>query len=43
MTSFREALTAHLAWMAEDGDPIPEPATIVDYVEIEIPTAVAAG
>ena len=36
------ALTAHLAWMARDGDPIPEPATSVDYVEVEVPTAVAA-
>ena len=40
----RDALQAHLDWMARDGDPIPEPSTFTDYAEVEVPTpAVAAG
>jgi predicted RNase H-like HicB family nuclease len=30
----REALALHLEGLAEDGLPIPEPATQVDYVEV---------
>ena len=33
----REALEAHLAGMAEDGDPIPEPTTTSEYVEVDLP------
>jgi predicted RNase H-like HicB family nuclease len=33
----RGAIAMHLEAMREDGDPIPEPATIADY--IEAPTA----
>jgi predicted RNase H-like HicB family nuclease len=36
----REALEFHFQGMAEDGDQIPEPAAIVDYVEVEIPEPV---
>ncbi len=32
--SFREALAAHFAVMREIGDPIPEPSSSVDYVEV---------
>ena len=28
----REAISLHLAGMREDGEPIPEPRTIADYV-----------
>jgi predicted RNase H-like HicB family nuclease len=38
-----EALAFHFEGMTADGDPIPEPATAVDYVEVEVPTPVAAG
>lgn len=31
----REAIELHLAGMAEDGLPIPEPSSEVDYVEID--------
>lgn len=30
--AIREAIRFHLAGMREDGDPIPEPVTVVDYV-----------
>jgi predicted RNase H-like HicB family nuclease len=32
--SFRDALAAHFAAMSEVGEPIPEPCSSVDYVEI---------
>lgn len=28
------AIQMHLATMRADGDPIPEPSTVVDYVEV---------
>ena len=31
---FRDALAAHFALMREIGEPIPEPSTSVDYVEV---------
>lgn len=40
---FAEALAFHFEGMAEDGDPIPEPTAVVDYVEVELPEAVAAS
>ncbi len=32
----REAIALHLDGMAEDGLPIPEPSSVVDYVELEV-------
>jgi predicted RNase H-like HicB family nuclease len=32
--SFRDALAAHFVVMREIGDPIPEPSSSVDYVEV---------
>lgn len=32
--NFQEALTAHFEAMREIGEPIPEPRTSVDYVEV---------
>ena len=32
--NFQEALTAHFQAMREIGEPIPEPRTSVDYVEV---------
>jgi predicted RNase H-like HicB family nuclease len=43
LTRMHDALQAHIAWMARDGDPIPEPETVVDYVEVEAPARPAAG
>ena len=35
-----EAIPFHIEGMQEDGDPIPEPTTVVDYVEVpvQVPT-----
>jgi predicted RNase H-like HicB family nuclease len=32
--SFRDALTGHFEVMREIGDPIPEPSSSVDYIEV---------
>ena len=32
----RDAISLHLEGMKEDGLPIPEPASVVDYLELEI-------
>ncbi len=37
----REAIALHLQGMREDGDPIPEPSTVADYVTV--PSDVVAG
>jgi predicted RNase H-like HicB family nuclease len=31
----REAIALHLAGMRDDGIPIPEPSSVVDYLELE--------
>jgi len=33
----REAMTGHVQMLAENNDPIPDPATLVDYVDIPLP------
>jgi predicted RNase H-like HicB family nuclease len=30
----RDAIDAHLAGLREDGEPIPEPSTVVGYVDV---------
>jgi predicted RNase H-like HicB family nuclease len=40
---FGEALAFHFEGMVADGDPIPEPTTTVEYVEVEVPAPVATG
>jgi len=37
LARMREALVFHFEGMAENGEPIPEPTTVVDYVEIDVP------
>lgn len=32
----REAIVLHLAGMQEDGIPIPEPSSVVDYLEMKV-------
>jgi predicted RNase H-like HicB family nuclease len=33
----REALAAHLALLATDGEPVPEPSSLVAYVDVPLP------
>ncbi len=32
----REAIALHIAGMKEDGLPIPEPSSVVEYLELEV-------
>jgi predicted RNase H-like HicB family nuclease len=41
LANMRDALAFHLEALAEDGDPIPEPEVLIDYVEVEVPEPVA--
>ncbi len=34
--SIREAIDLHLEGLREDGDPIPQPTTVSDYVETRV-------
>jgi predicted RNase H-like HicB family nuclease len=37
VANMRDALEFHFEGMAEDGDPIPEPEVIIEYIEVNIP------
>jgi len=37
LTNVREAIILHLAGMMDDGDPIPDPVTVAEYVEVPTP------
>ena len=37
LANLREALAFHFEGMVEDGDPIPNPETLCDYVDVAIP------
>ncbi len=39
LSSIREAIEFHIEGLVEDGAPIPDPGTLVDYVEVHIPAA----
>ena len=41
LSAIRAAIEFHLGGLVEDGDPIPDPGTLVDYVEVPIPAAVS--
>ena len=41
LAAIRAAIEFHLEGLVEDGDPIPDPGTLVDYVEVHIPAAVS--
>ncbi len=41
MTNIREALQVHFEGMREDGDNIPDPVSLVDYVEIPVGSGLA--
>jgi len=34
--NFREAISLHFAGLAEDGLPVPEPASFIEYIDIEV-------
>jgi predicted RNase H-like HicB family nuclease len=36
MTNLREAIRLHVAGMIEDGEPVPDPSTLVDYLHTEL-------
>jgi predicted RNase H-like HicB family nuclease len=36
LVNIREALLFHFDGMREDGDPLPDPQTLVDYVDVPI-------
>jgi predicted RNase H-like HicB family nuclease len=37
MRNIREAIELHIEGLERDGDPIPDPATLVDYVDVSLP------
>jgi predicted RNase H-like HicB family nuclease len=37
LSAIREAIEFHLEGLVEDGEAIPDPSTLVDYVEAPIP------
>ncbi|MGE5611302.1 MAG: type II toxin-antitoxin system HicB family antitoxin [Bacillota bacterium] len=39
LSAIREAIEFHIAGLVEDRQPVPDPTTLVDYVEVDIPTA----
>lgn len=43
LRNIQEALEFHFEGMAEDAYAIPEPETMVDYVEVEVPERVKKG
>jgi predicted RNase H-like HicB family nuclease len=36
MTNLREALEMHFADMRKDGDPIPDPEALCDYIDVDL-------
>lgn len=43
MERLREALSMHFVGMHEDAEPIPEPQTLVDNIDAELPAVRAAS
>ena len=43
LANIREALEFHFEGMREDGEPIPDPASLVDYVEVNTAPAGKQG
>jgi predicted RNase H-like HicB family nuclease len=41
LAALHAAIEFHLEGLVEDGDLIPDPVTLVDYVEVHIPAAVS--
>lgn len=38
LSAIRGAIELHIAGLVEDRQPVPDPTTLVDYVEVRIPT-----
>jgi predicted RNase H-like HicB family nuclease len=43
VSNMAEALKGHLQLMAEDGEPIPDPATTSEYLDVELPQHAASA
>ena len=41
LRNMKEALTGHIETLAENGEPVPDPTVLVDYLDVSIPTATA--
>jgi predicted RNase H-like HicB family nuclease len=41
MANLRDALDAHFADMRNDGDPIPDPETLCDYIDVDVTSTFA--
>lgn len=41
LSAIREAIDFHIEGMVEDRQPIPDPVSLVDYVEVHIPAETA--
>ena len=39
LSAIRTAMEFHLEGLVEDGEPIPDPSSLVDYVEVAIPVS----
>lgn len=37
--NIREAIEMHLHGMVQDGDPVPPPTTVIDYIDVEASAA----
>ena len=43
LQNMEEALNGHLKMMAEDGDPAPPATTVVEHVEVKVPSMAGAA
>lgn len=43
LAQFGEALAFHFEGMVASGEPIPEPTTTAEYIEVEVPAPAVAG
>jgi predicted RNase H-like HicB family nuclease len=43
ISNLQQALEMHFAGMQEDGEPIPDPVTLCDYVDVELPSKVTSA
>jgi len=40
---FKEALEFHFEGLKQDGEPIPQPSTLCEYVEVDVDAAITAA
>ncbi|MCL2647361.1 MAG: type II toxin-antitoxin system HicB family antitoxin [Phycisphaerales bacterium] len=41
LANMRQAIAGHLGVMTDVGEPVPDPATLVDYVDVPVPELVS--